>query len=474
MSVRKRWCFSRTVAVAIGLCALSGVLGAQASFAAVPPAGINCVASDGKINGRGATFQTIAQNAFVAGFHDDVCGSTPSSGGDVAGNNMVIYNYPAAVSASATGSGNGEKAISCRTDPFAGSDKPYSEADLANLNGAPGAQGGCGIAFTPPFSPNASPFPNAGDVAAPMMSFPVAGSAVSVPVNLSAAACGGTAPTSINLTPDEVSRIFGGDIAKWNDPELVGTNASLTNCNIAITRVVRFDDSGTTSIFKRYLVRADGARSTSVNCAVGSAWSSFTASPNTSWPNTGTCNGLTNGGSSGNPAMIAKLQATDGGISYPDLADIQGKAGLVIASVQNATGTSFAAPNAGKGANCDFSTLALPGSNPSDSVGLNAGDNWGSDNATVNSPNPDHVNATDLGSKYPICGITFSLVYSGLSDGSAPNAVSRLSADQRRTLYSYETYILSNAAQDRLGSVSYAALPVTWLGKLRTGFQGNF
>jgi hypothetical protein len=49
-----------------------------------------------------------------------------------------------------------------------------------------------------------------------------------------------------------------------------------------------------------------------------------------------------------------------------------------------------------------------------------------------------------------------------------------LTADQRRTLYSYGTFILSSAAQELLGSSFYAPVPTGWLAKLRTGFQENF
>ncbi len=72
---------------------------------------------------------------------------------------MIAYNYPKAVTASATGSGNGLKAASCRTDAFAGTDTPYSRLQLEQLDGAPGAMGGCSITFEPPFEPKSAPFP---------------------------------------------------------------------------------------------------------------------------------------------------------------------------------------------------------------------------------------------------------------------------------------------------------------------------
>jgi hypothetical protein len=49
-----------------------------------------------------------------------------------------------------------------------------------------------------------------------------------------------------------------------------------------------------------------------------------------------------------------------------------------------------------------------------------------------------------------------------------------LSADQRRTLYSYFTYVTSPAAQATEVAAGYAPLPAAWLTAIRSGFQGNF
>src|SRR5271155_2574318 len=97
----------------LGCCVLANLVYADASSAAyvppkgVPTAGLNCVATEGKINGRGSTLQTNLQAAFAEAYRDSFCGSTPNSPADPAGNTMVAYNYAAAESASATGSGAG-------------------------------------------------------------------------------------------------------------------------------------------------------------------------------------------------------------------------------------------------------------------------------------------------------------------------------------------------------------------------------
>jgi ABC-type phosphate transport system substrate-binding protein len=449
-----------------------------ASSANVPPTGLNCVASDGKISGRGSSYNAHAEAAFAAAYRDDFCGNVAEQyPNDPAGNTMIAYNYPAAEKASATGASAGLAAASCRTDAFAGDSLPYSEAQLAELNGVPGATGKCKLAFTPPFTPTATnnEFPNSADISAPIMSFPIGGSSVAIAVNFGTACT--TDPTSLKLNAKEVSRIFGGDAATWNDSELVANNPALSTdgCTGAIQRVVRFDSAGTTEIFKAYLVRAENERSSgSFTCAVGKKWSEYTKT-NTEWPGKqkpgeeGVCTSITTAGTSGGPAEVAKIQEVQGGVGYADLPDETGQAGLVTATVNNASSTSYQSPAAGKAANCAYTSVSLPGGSASEAVGLSTeGKNWAT-NATTNDQN-----VTDRGTKYPICGLTFDLVYSGLDNGSVSNAIAPLTADQRRTLYAYFTFVLSSAAQNLLSAIDYAPLPSGWLQELREGFQENF
>ncbi len=489
--VRKRFILAPFAALLIGLGAVWCMVFADTSSAATP-AGLGCQSSEGKINGRGSTYQNILLKEYAKFYGEDFCGSVAEQfSGDPAGTTMIAYNYPKAVTASATGSGNGVKAASCRTDAFAGTDIPYSRAQLEQLNGAPGATGGCSITFEPPFEPKSAPFPNANDIQANVMAFPVGGSSVTVAVHLTGGAGGscptGTVPTSLKFTPKEVSRIYGGDAQTWNDAELVKENPGLSTCTGPITRVVRFDSSGTTNILKQYLIRVDNERAGAVCKGEGNSvvhnWEAYFTT-NTEWPGKqhvgeeGTCSAITTGAASGGPELIAKLKETAGGVGYIDLAEAVGQAGIVLASVQNATGTKFEAPSIGGGpANCLYSSLpAPPGSSNSDAVGLNAEDNWSNNNEGYASAPANHENATDLGSKYPICGLTFDLVYTGLNsnNGEGKSANSRLTADQRRTIYSFFTFILSSAGQEVPGKIHYAPLPSSWLPKLEQGFQENF
>lgn len=478
----KRGLTAGAVAVTLGIAAFSGSLATASSALAAAPGGTACNPTNGKINGRGSTYQTNAQAVWWGAYESEICGITAGSPADAAGNNMGVYNYPAAVSASATGSGAGEKATNCRTDAYAGTDIPYTEAQLTALDGAPGnttqsALTPCTISLTvPPFAPNSttqSAYPNTGnDIAANLMSFPVAGSSEAVEVNLPSSC---SATTSLEFTGSQLSAIMGGNVAMWNSSVLTSNNPSLSSCAVAITRVVRQDNSGTTNIFKQYLIDIDNNR-TGATCAPGTTWASYNSAPNTTWPSGTGCSSVVTNASSGGPALLSTLNATSGGIGYADLSDAQNLASSDIqVSMQNATGTQYVAPASGLGANCDYSGLSEPGGGGAKAmVGLSATDNWGSDNATVNGTG-QHDDANDVGVQYPICGLTYDLVYSKLSAGpSSPSAITGLSADQRRTLYSYVTFVLSSLGQSLLPNNNYASLPTTWTPAILQGFQGNY
>jgi ABC-type phosphate transport system substrate-binding protein len=484
----------------LGLVAISGALLPSAASATAPE-GLACVAHDGKINGRGANPQLHMHEAFAKLYSSDICGSVEEtehggSGSDPAGHTMIAYNYPEAASHSGIGSGQGQKAASCRSDAFAAADQPYTEETLAQENGEPGATGGCPT-FTPPFQPSPSPFPNANDIKAPMMSFPIAGSAVTIAVDLPENSCAeNKEPTSLKFTKREVSRILGGDAATWADAELRGSNPEetehgnfgLSHCSGNIKRVVRSEPAaGTTNTVKLFLIKADNARTGGERtCEVGKEWKPFneegpTKSENHGWPGapgdsspekTAGCTEVLRAGS--DQEVVKLIGTTANGVGYGDLTNAAGH-GLILASLENGAGTNFQPPNVGTSANCNLGVLSLPGSTASDAVGLNAEDNWGSNNEEVNHTG-NHVNATDAGSKYPICDLTFDFVYTGLhaNNSEGKGAISRLTVDQRRTLYSYFTMILSSTGQSILGTASFAPIPAAWLSKLQSGFQAGF
>jgi ABC-type phosphate transport system substrate-binding protein len=396
-----------------------------------------------------------------------------------------------------------------------------------------------GASYYPPFPPQdggpppaLSRYPATGDAVAKMMSFPVALSAVAVIANLTGGPVGsgaicqnatGARPTSLNLTGSQLSDLFGGMVVVWDDPSLTSNNPALAtdNCAGSVTRVVSANDSGTTWILETYL--SDVAAGDRSMCGGFYSWSNLAnASPNTTWPAfapVGSQPGQSGGAGFGCPVqqgyttgengtLDACIGNTAGGspytgvpgaLCYAGLADFKhfgdaapkggGPGGVpgcspcagVVASIQNATLTSYEPPASVTSANCGSGTLTLP-SGTSGAVGLTIGtaftppnpvpadwDTWATDN-----PSGAHGDVTDTGNLYPICGLTFALVYTGLADGTQPNAIAGLTADQRRTLYAYFSYILSSGGQKQLLTSYYQGLPPALLSPIRAEFQRNF
>ncbi len=103
---------------ALACCLLAGLVFADAGRAEAPKSGLACVESNGKISGRGSTYQNNLQEELAKDFRNDVCGPTGTEtaedklGGKErgeAGNTMIAYNYVEAEKASQTGSGAGLK-----------------------------------------------------------------------------------------------------------------------------------------------------------------------------------------------------------------------------------------------------------------------------------------------------------------------------------------------------------------------------
>jgi ABC-type phosphate transport system substrate-binding protein len=535
---------ARAVALALGVGALGSLATAPASFAAGagphPPAvGTNCQ-TDGKISGAGSTFQANElTNALIYGFQQDICGpvgtatnlnsawgttdpsiytatvkgvATPVSG-------MATYNYILGGVTAKSGSGAGLNRISCRTDAFGGSDLPYTAANLTAMNGAPGLETG-GVApnyncttnlnlaaVPPPFGPVTASYPNTADAVANVMNFPIGGGAVAAVVNMHGVCTGGT-PTTINITSQEFNFIWQGKINQWNDPALVATNPILStdSCSGNIQRVVRQDNSGTTGLMFQDLGAGESGTAgidTGTLCD-GQTWSHyFGLNPNTSWP-LGCADGTgnialppVNGGVSGSPTLITKLEGTPGGIGYAELG-LWGTlpAGDVFAGVESQAATAangltnntppvasfIAAGASGASSNCSIGVLNLPGTHTAnEAVGLGV-DNYASDQTVAN----NHENITYSGPGYPVCGLTFDLVYTGMHNETgeaAPVTGASLTVqgpeigttnDQLRTLYSFFTYVFSPLGQSYLDQATYDELPGAWLLPLRQGFQNNF
>jgi ABC-type phosphate transport system substrate-binding protein len=445
------------------------------------------------------------------------------------GNWMIAYNYPTAQISSSTGSGQGRNAISCRTDAYAGTDTPYATADFNNINGTSGQEAGTAASCTltgtlagssptitatntPPFTPTAQTYfttdPQPG-VNAGVMSFPVAVSAIGVAINFGGTAGCPAVGTVLNLTSTDMSGIWGGTDTNWNQ---LSDQPTLSTCNLSIVRVVRQDNSGTTQGFLNYLNDESSGAATCANTMTGQGnavdtfasldFAQVSKGRNKVWPDNAsggvtTCSPDINSGTAGGPTLIGLLEGVQTGVTgeppgcagcvgYADYSDLfhdpNAGSGITIENVVNASGTAEppdVAASPVNASNCTSAGATLPttGSNPA--VGL-AGQwalNFGG-STTINAHDDiafSHQGASD----YPICTMTWDFVWSH-EDGNAgtPQGTGGeegyLTADQRRTLYSYFTYLLSDAAQGTLSGAGYAPLPETFLTKERQLFQQNF
>jgi len=156
-----------------------------------------CTASTGMaemLNGAGATFPYPVYSAW-ANEYNKITG--------------MQLNYQS------IGSGGGIKQVSERTVDFGASDKPLTPEELAKAN---------------------------------LFQFPAVIGGVVPVVNIAGVKAG-----ELKLDAEALSRIYLGEIKKWNDPKLKTLNPKLTLPDKEITVVHRSDGSGTTAIFTGYL-----------------------------------------------------------------------------------------------------------------------------------------------------------------------------------------------------------------------------
>ena len=111
----------------------------------------------------------------------------------------------------------------------------------------------------------------------------------------------GIKPGQLVLNGDVLSKIFLGEISKWNEPEIAQLNPGVKLPNQAIAVVHRSDGSGTTFVFASYL------------SAVNPTWkSNVGASTSINWPV-----GI---GAKGNEGVASNVAQTSGAIGYVEFA----------------------------------------------------------------------------------------------------------------------------------------------------------
>ncbi|HEU4807733.1 MAG TPA: phosphate ABC transporter substrate-binding protein PstS [Homoserinimonas sp.] len=159
----------------------------------------------GTVVGGGASSQQAAQETWVSGFQS--------------------LNPNATVEYDPAGSGAGRDMFIAGGASFAGSDRAFTDEELATKE-FKGCAPGSGIIELPTY------------IAPIVVVFQLNG------VN------------ELKLDPGTIGRIFAGDIDRWNDPLIREQNPNTDLPDMAITAVHRSDESGTTENFTDYLAAA--------------------------------------------------------------------------------------------------------------------------------------------------------------------------------------------------------------------------
>lgn len=223
---------------------------------------------------------------------------------------------------------------------------------------------------------------------------------------------------NLRLSNELLVDIFKGEVTRWNDPKLAGTNPGVNFPDQEITVVYRSDGSGTTQIFSDYLTK------------ISEAWaSSIGSGKSLNWPA-----GI---GAKGNPGVAGTLSQTEGSIGYVG-SEYALAQKITMASISNSSG-NFVAPS------IESISAAAQGAIPADTRVM-----------LTNSSDPQ---------AYPISGFTWIIFY------KEQNYNNR-SENQAHATLAYLNWLISPEAQKLAPTVNYAPLPPAVIGLAQEILEG--
>jgi ABC-type phosphate transport system substrate-binding protein len=314
---------------------------------------------------------------------------------------------------------------------------------------------------------------------------PIFQGAVSIPVNLPTGCTEATskgAAGRLVLNNSTLAGIFGGTITKWNEIKDDGdklTCGSKADEESKITVIVRFDQSGTTHIFKRYLFLQEPAALAFEGPETITWGEASEGSKNTSWP---VAANVVRPAAKGGGEEVAKIAATPGSIGYANLADARKNGGFSKTgvggpktpkfwvelqhgekTVSGKTTYTYADPSTNKDvepqakANC-AKTLYINGTDESkgEFPPASVWSNW------------NEVSTSRTSATYSLCGLTYAVAF-----GSEPLTVSPefggygaypgTIEGEATTMQNFESFQLEAAGGQKLigENRDYLALPST-------------
>lgn len=293
--------------------------------------------------------------------------------------NLIFKNYTEAKGIQVTyggiGSGGGIKSLTDKVVDFGASDAFLSDKQMAGMP-------------------------------APIVHMPTCMGAVVIAYNLSGV-------NNVKLTNDLLTKIFMGEITKWNDPQLKANNKGLNLPDMAITIVHRSDGSGTTEIFSDYMSK------------ISKIWADKVGSGKSlEWPV-----GL---GAKGNPGVAGTISQTQGALGYVG-SEYAFAQKIQMAQLQNSAGKYIQPSIASVSA-------AAKGEIPNDTRIM-----------LTNSSAAD---------AYPICGFTWLILYKEQSYNGR-------SSEQALATLKLLDWMISEEAQSQAEKVNYAPLSKAAVAKAK-------
>jgi ABC-type phosphate transport system substrate-binding protein len=407
---------------------LAGATVAAVGLGAVGSASAAPLCSGSNITGEGSSLQKEAEiNIWKPGFETSICpgGPTISYLPEGSGAGLAAWNFD-----------NVSKTINTARQ-FIGTDDAPNPTQIKNARSV--TTGGT-------------------KTGASVLTIPITQTAISIVAHPPA----GCTVTSIENV--DLQKVFEGTLLSWKE---LATATGGAACEFPITRVVRFDSSGTTYQFKNYLAKINGKGI--LPCTGGKLWKELeeTGTPNTTWPKNSegcespTLSPVVTAGVKGGGALVEKVNGKrpgeieaegEGRIGYAALPDAKAKNAKVILNLQNNGKTTksplYATPGSGQLANCQSTVYTVPKAGRRiEGTGLNA--NWskvfGAKLSTVKS-----------GGGYSLCTLTYALAWNGYQKAG-------FTPENEATVNDYlREYITAEAGQEAIATAInkwYAPLP---------------
>jgi ABC-type phosphate transport system substrate-binding protein len=401
---------ARTATVLAAAACLAVTAPAASASTNLPPCGGSSVA------GQGSSFQKAAHAAWSARL-GEACGASP----------QITYT-PNGSGAGLSAMGANPTGTRDATTRFAGTDDAPDAAAIAQINaGAANGSTGPGRIRT----------------------IPVAVGAIALIVNYPN---GCTIPAAsrhddrFHLASGALERAWAGDTATWGAllPGIAETPAGGRTSGACaaqpVQRAVRFDGSGTTLQFKRWLEHVNPAR----------GWSALA---NTAWPGS-----TVNAGVKGGGALADLVTATDGALGYVDLATARAKGfdkapgtadDTFWLPVDDNTGSPTEPTADPAGYVQSATTPRGAGCNSTEFAGAPSG-------ADPTLRDWSAVTGATTPTGYPLCALTFLLAW---DDPAKVYGAGVTEAASARTVEDYLSVIVSAPGQAALAPGDYARLP---------------